>query len=111
MANPLCTKYRILAIEDDRTTRALLGLVYGRQYELHDAASLAEARARLAAEQFDLILLGGDSAGAPELEALRPGVVARLPKPVDLHLLSETISTALVQRGRPVAGDAPLVER
>jgi signal transduction histidine kinase/ActR/RegA family two-component response regulator len=122
---------RILLVEDNQDTLQFLALILGRRgYEVYTAANLAEARAAVAAERFDLLisdieLPDGTSLGLvrelrdrriPSIamsgygseedlrQSLEAGFVEHLTKPIDLGRLEEAMSRAVPTFDRRDAG-------
>ena len=122
-------KHRILAVDSDATRRGLLALVYRDRYEFEDAASLSEAKERVAGAKYDLLLLESTLFDGTAIDLLRSlqagprgrsvevilfvdpqedvnqwrsaeaGLVACVEKPLDLLRLSESIDRAMAKCG------------
>jgi len=115
----LSASRHVLVVEDDRTIRSLVALWLPDDCEHHDAGSLADARALLAARTFDLVVLDlmlpdgeGDlllsdiprgtpiiaMSGSQRMIAEPGRVVSYLPKPFDPQMLTTLARQALRKR-------------
>ncbi len=67
-------KLRILTIDDEDSTRQMLEMIYGYVYRLDDAENLADGRAKLMRNQYDVVILDmnlPDGHGTDLLRAIR----------------------------------------
>jgi diguanylate cyclase (GGDEF)-like protein len=89
MAKTNADRARILIIDDEASVRKILGEILGFRYECEDAACAEEALARLARQEFDLVISDINMPGVTGLE-LTPQVLSCAPDTVVVMISGET---------------------